>query len=565
MLSHLRLVCRRALALLALADLVYCQSSAVTYDPSPFNLLGTIDSMTLNVADGPLAGGSITVKGFNVTIPNNTLVTLPSITCAWSEMFTIDAHNNTTPNLPLFGIVSWETNLFGNIVRGEKIAGLIFIVQESLQLLQGFITDIDYTTGHFWVDTVVECVLNDPLGRFGRPYTTNPLWTVDPDNPSVHATTGVPLCIPRNTTDSECPLTNRPVDGNGNYENSFTFPDPALVTPGGLDPRIMVPLVIGDYITFSGTSAEDGILEVYSLEANLGIYTAPGTKPAYITVEAAQYAIVVADATLEVDETRATAIASDPSTAIQWFAMDSDPCTGEISERNLLLVNPEGAAPIGETVFRLGKTSASPPTRNVGFRYSNGISDGPRGIVAGQFVQPIFTFIFPELIAYGAQEPANQFERIPFLAMGSGPLVYGNYLANPPPTPTVVGQLSPWPGISTPGTTSCAPPSSTSATSTSSSASSSATPPPTSGPDIIQVLSASTRNQKGATVTTVTAITNSLTAQLFMAIVGEDNVSAQPMTPLGAGQFTLAISTKGKPTSVTISSSGGGAEVVIAV
>lgn len=83
-----------------------------------------------------------------------------------------------------------------------------------------------------------------------------------------------------------------------------TFPDPAVVTPGGLDPRIMVPLVVGDYITFSGTKTEDGILEVYSLEANLGIYTAPGTQPAYIGVDAAQFAIAVPDPTVEVDETR---------------------------------------------------------------------------------------------------------------------------------------------------------------------------------------------------------------------------------------------------------------------
>ncbi|KAJ7649455.1 hypothetical protein DFH06DRAFT_554104 [Mycena polygramma] len=491
------LVFRRALALLALADAVSCAATAQTqpYDPSPFNHIGTIDAMTLDVAGGPLAGGTITVKGFNITVPKNTLVTLPSITCAWSEMFTVDG-DKATPNLPLLGSVSWETTVFGNIVRGERIAGLIFIIQETLQFLQGFISEIDYTTGHFWVDGVTEGLLNDPLGRFGLPYTTNPLWTVDPDNPSVHSSTGVPLCIPRNTTDSECPLTNRPVDGNGVYLTSFTFPDPSLVVPGGLDPRIMVPLVVGDYITFSGTSTDGGILEVYALEANLGIYTAPGTKPAYIGVEAAQYAIVSPDPTLETDETRATAVASDPSTTIEWFAMDLDPCTGETSERTLLLVEPEDVAPIGLTTFRLGKTDASPATRNVGFRYSNGISEGPKGIIAGQFIQPIMTFIFPELIAYGDNEVPNQFEEIPFLAMGSGPLVYGNFLADPPPTPTIVGQLSPWPGLTAPGTTSCAPITSSTATSSSSSPSSSATPPP-GGPDIIEVLSATTRNQRG--------------------------------------------------------------------
>ncbi|KAJ6567733.1 hypothetical protein DFH09DRAFT_1363324 [Mycena vulgaris] len=51
---------------------------------------------------------------------------------------------------------------------------------------------------------------------------TNPLWTVDAMDPSVTATTGFPVCIPRNTTDPECPVTNRPMDGSGNYETTFS-------------------------------------------------------------------------------------------------------------------------------------------------------------------------------------------------------------------------------------------------------------------------------------------------------------------------------------------------------
>ncbi|KAF8172821.1 hypothetical protein K438DRAFT_1981305 [Mycena galopus ATCC 62051] len=557
------LALRQALAFLVLADAVYGQATptAPTYDPAPFNYFGTIDAMTLNVADGPLAGGTLTVNNLTITVPKNTLLTLPSITCAWSEMFTVDDAGNATPNLPLLGTVSWEANVFGNTVSGQRIAGLIFIVQESLQLLQGFITDIDYDTGHFWVDTL-ELVLNDPLGRFGLPYTENPLWTVDPDNPSVHSSTGVPLCIPRNTTDSECPLTNRPTDGNGNFLTTFNMPDPALVTPGGLDPRIMVPLAVGDYITFSGTKVGD-VLAVYTLEANLGIYTAPGTKPAYLMAAAAQYAIVVPDPTVEVDETRATALASDPSTPVQWFAMDVDPCTGIVSERNLLLEEPADAAPVGNTIFRLGKTDASPATRQVGFRYADGISVGPKGIMAGQFFQPIFTFLFPELISFGSQELPNQFDLIPFLAMGSGPLEFGNPLAIPLPTPTIVGQLTPWPGDILPATMSCAPVVSSSMSATSSAPSMASTP--SGGIDVIEIISATTRNQMGTTTTTVTAITTSSTAQLFMQVIGVDDVPAEPMTPLGGGQFTLAIGTKGKPTDVIITSTGGAIPMVIAV
>jgi hypothetical protein len=54
--------------------------------------------------------------------------------------------------------------------------------------------------------------------------------------------------------------------------------------------------------------------------------------------------------------------------------MDVDPCTGETTERNLLLAEPAGVAPIGKTIFRLGKTDASPVTRQVGFRYTNGVT-----------------------------------------------------------------------------------------------------------------------------------------------------------------------------------------------
>ncbi|KAF7326933.1 Sodium nucleoside protein [Mycena venus] len=298
------------------------------------------------------------------------------------------------------------------------------------------------------------------------------------------------FCIPRNNTDAECPLTNRPLDGNGHYMNSFTFPDPALVAPGGFDPRIMVLLVVGDYNTFSGTKTGSGVLKVYTLEANLGIYTAPGTKPAYITVETAQYAVVVPDPTVEVDK---TPLASDPSTPIQCFAMDVDPCTGAVSERNLFLAEPAGAAPVGKTIFQLGNPDAWPTTRQVGFRYANGIAEGPRGIIAGQFFQPIFTFLFRELIVFGSNEPANQFELIPFLA---GPLEFGKFLADPLLTPTIVCQLSPWPGAIMPGTTSCAPIVSTSV-------SASSTPTASSGPiDVIEILAASLRNQKEMTTTT---------------------------------------------------------------
>ncbi|KAJ7829491.1 hypothetical protein B0H14DRAFT_2594046 [Mycena olivaceomarginata] len=268
----------------------------------------------------------------------------------------------------------------------------------------------------------------------------------------------------------------------GNYLSTFTYPDPARVVAGGLDPRIMAPLAVGDYIIFSGIKTPEGVLALYSLEANLGIRTAPGTKPAYLTVESANYGIIDPNPNLETGETRAVAFATDATTTVEWFAIDVNPCTGEESERQLVIAQGSGVAPIGKIVYRLGKVDASPATREVSFRYTSGTSPAPRGIVAGQFIQPIFKFIFPELITFGANEVPNQFDVIPFLALGSGPLEFGNNLAAPLPSPTIV-----------------------------------------------------------------------------------DNVSPQAMTKLANGQFTLAISTKGKPSSVKITSSLGGTPVTTAV
>ncbi|KAJ7847618.1 hypothetical protein B0H14DRAFT_3867439 [Mycena olivaceomarginata] len=564
MLPSLGALLRQALTLFVLSSTVYAQK-ATAYDPAPFNYIGTISSMTLNGTAGPLAGGTLTVNGFKITIPKNTLVTLPSITVAWSELFV-----NGQPNLPLLGSVSWEATCpdvtiqppgFRQHCFGPAHRRLVYISQEATQSLTGFITSINLTTGHFFVDNVVECVLNDPLGRYGHAYTANPLWSVDPDNPSVRASTGFPVCIPRNSTDHECPLTNRPLDTQGNYLSTFTYPDPARVVAGGLDPRIMAPLAVGDYIIFSGIKTPEGVLALYSLEANLGIRTAPGTKPAYLTVESANYGIIDPNPNLETGETRAVAFATDATTTVEWFAIDVDPCTGEESERQLVIAQGSGVAPVGKIVYRLGKVDASPATREVGFRYTSGNFPW---IVAGQFIQPIFEFIFPELITFGANEVPNQFDVIPFLALGSGPLEFGNNLAAPLPSPTIVGQLSPWPGNPVPAATSCPPPSAvTSTTRTTTPSSTPSSPPPVK--DIITIVSATSKNQKGQTTTTVVASSNNPAAQLFMAITGVDNVSPQAMTKLANGQFTLAISTKGKPSSVTITSSLGGTPVTAAV
>jgi hypothetical protein len=82
-------------------------------------------------------------------------------------------------------------------VRDRNIAGVVYIAQDPGRILQGFVTAINNTNGHFMVAGsfsdpagIIECVISDPLGIYGPVYTNNPLWSVDPVNPSIHSTTG---------------------------------------------------------------------------------------------------------------------------------------------------------------------------------------------------------------------------------------------------------------------------------------------------------------------------------------------------------------------------------------
>lgn len=358
----------------------------------------------------------------------------------------------------------------------------------------------------------------------------------------------------------------------------------------------MVPLAVGDFVTFSGTDVGGGLIAVYSLLANLGIFTAPGTKPvryflyaytdmayissthqqSYVTCETVQYAIVDNQGG-EIAETRAVAYTTDPTTAIQWFSEDVDSCTGSVTERNIQLVQPFTAAPAGKTVFRLGKTDVSPVPRNAGFRSQTGTMAGPQGIIAGQFIQPVFENIFPELIDFGSRPLINSFDVIPYLTKGSGPFVPGNLLSPPPTTTSIVGQLSPWPGATAPSTTSCTPIPSTSASSSASSSSPSTSPTPI--PDSVTITTITSGKNQGGTgssyrhskiyiltstfqgITPVTVVAKSTntsgSAKLTLTITGNVNSGPTQMNNDGGGNYSLTISVKG-PKTATVNSDGGG-------
>lgn len=127
------------------------------------------------------------------------------------------------------------------------------------------------------------------------------------------------MCVPRTnpatTDDPLCPKKNRPIEAGkpvtqlyvlfwaidvmGLYfmgqllifvlDRNFGAPP---VASGQPDPKIFAPLMVGDYITWSGVNIGGGLWSAYSIEANLGFFTAAGKAPVYLTIDVAQWGIV---------------------------------------------------------------------------------------------------------------------------------------------------------------------------------------------------------------------------------------------------------------------------------
>src|SRR4051795_13080632 len=151
-----------------------------------------------DVADKKFWGGSVTINNTKMVVPCNMIVQMPANTLTWADMV------NGGPSLELKGspFPSFDARGAGNIVAGTNMAGLMFASQQAANTGSGVISKIDYDTGRIHVDTgdpaspaVLE--INDPNGRFGREQTADARFSVDDQNPTIHAGTGYPMCVPR--------------------------------------------------------------------------------------------------------------------------------------------------------------------------------------------------------------------------------------------------------------------------------------------------------------------------------------------------------------------------------
>jgi hypothetical protein len=324
-----------------------------------------------NTTDPHRFGGTATLNGVKVTVPCNMVVQMPANTFTWADMV------NGGPSLAVGqGFPSFELRVVGNIVGGKHVAGLMFASQQSANTQTGTISKIDYATGNLHVDTgdpthpaVVQ--INDPNGRFGRKQSPDPRFSVDDQNPTIHAATGYPMCVPRtdpaSANDPLCPKQNRPKPPCRNFSQAgivppvsgelsppaagtsscsqYVMPAPpaGTGTTTGPDARQQAPFEVGDTITFSGTLVHDAggdYISAHTIEDNVGIYTQPGMQPSYLAIgefgvgTADPAATAVNGAAQETqDRMFLEAETTDVKSPVDIYMMDVDPQTGAVRNR----------------------------------------------------------------------------------------------------------------------------------------------------------------------------------------------------------------------------------------
>jgi hypothetical protein len=452
-----------------------------------------------DVANSKYWGGSVKINNVTITVPCNLVVQMPANTLTWADM--VNAPGAPSLTLNGAGYPSFEMHAVGNIVDGKHIAGLMFASQQSTNGGSGIITKVDYSNGNLEVDTGVAgspvvIQINDPNGRFGRAQSPDSRFSVDDQNPTVHAATGYPMCVPRTdpatTDDALCPQANRPTPiGAGRHCRNFTdagvvplpasgdvsqppagqvfcsqwvMPSVANVAPGGPDPRQQAPFEVGDHISWSGTLIKSGasdLISAHTVEANVGIYTQPGTQPSYLAIgdfgvgSADPNAVAVSGVAQETqDRIFLESETTDVKTPVDIYLQDMD-AAGNVHNRWVTPFEMTGENQAGNpsggitTQFagpqpqraRLRATKAplgllSQPTRTIRVAVRslctpdsnqatmdtclNGAPTTANGLVAGEYTAPTFEFIFPENVKPGDGVVPFDLWHLPFLRNGEG-------------------------------------------------------------------------------------------------------------------------------------------------
>jgi hypothetical protein len=483
--------------------------------PVPFDITGAIDSFTVTTPGDDYSGGTIVVDGITVVIPRNLVITMPAAYFTTGQLFKASSGGitSTVSDLALRDnpppIAAYEVSIAGNIVSNPTptyIAGLVSIAQQSLNGANGIIKSINYAKGELCVGAAIgpclptdaRVMINDAVGRYGLMNGTglkespDERFAVDTDNPTIHAASGYPMCIPRFDPaiqdDPDCPRNNRPIVGGVRLTTfvmdvNFLIPPAPFVggavspCPGGCDDTKQAPMVVGDYIGYSGIMqiGANGApyIAAYAIEANVGIFTRLGGPVYYMYMDAPLIgtgpSICPGNAECQA-RLKTTIFVTDPSRTPAMFAVDENPATGARTSR-LLTSTLTNTAQLGRFVFvtdkdtttlglpnggvtreivaRLATTPNGTPVNYLA-NYGNNLNDPhvkANGLVFGQYVSPVGEYIFPETnISGGIITPYN-FRCLAFLTKG---WAQGGALPN-------IGQLVPFPEAvaPAPGTVNC--------------------------------------------------------------------------------------------------------------
>jgi hypothetical protein len=491
------------------------QSIPPGYDATGFIEYASVDQMCLPnpnpTPDNPpkpdgckTSGGWIRVNNQTIRVPANAVIQFPANTITWEEVF----ENNPTGVAGETGMAladtvrlpgTYEATIQGNIVDGQPIAGLIFLSQQSVMAAMGFVEGFDYKNGIVIIDgTRVQ--INDPAGKFSAGYASwDPIYlqdtrfSIDENNPTIKTETAYPVCIPRVDPlvddDPLCPRKNRPRNSSGtDFLRIFTMDpvlDPVTHQPPtafngdpsqpATDPRVFAPLKVGDKVDYAGEVFLDGNGEPYvlahTISANLGIFTFPGTDPAYIAIDALLQGTGGVGNPIFPQEagvrTLVEGFSTDPSRNVDVYAIDID-CNGVDTQRLPFWISnfpvdpgPPTGAVKGRWRFRPTGGNFLPPAMVIGAEISGGlkaIANPTLNILTDQYQAPNFEFIFAENLGIGNPPVTYNFRDIPFLVNGIGPwppadnILQGS-VTNPNGfTNQNIGQLNPFPDATAPAT-----------------------------------------------------------------------------------------------------------------
>lgn len=130
---------------------------------------------------------------------------------------------------------------------------------------------------------------------------------------------------------------------------------------------------------------------------------------------------------------------TDSSVSLTISRNEVDPCTGDVKAVAVGSANPAGGGNRNKWIWRASSSVLTTYTREYNITASSGTRSTNGGqILAGQYIQPVGEWIFPENTNPGTIPAKNDFSSFSWLRWGSGPDADGN----------IWGPLSPWPGES---------------------------------------------------------------------------------------------------------------------